>query len=183
MEITCEAFNVQDQFKSWRYEDVVEHYRRIALPFAVASINVQGDLNIGNIIRTACVFAARDFFILGRRRFDRRSTVGATNYIPFTAGPEELTVENLNFFLNERGYRPVFIEQGGANINRFNWNDDLLPCLIMGAENGGVPAELISPNDPVYSIEQYGVMRCLNVSSAAAIAISVVASRFNETGK
>ena len=179
-DITCEKFNVVDKFKTWTYEDVVKYYSLSALPYAVACFNIKGSLNTGNILRTSCCFSAERFFVIGDHRFDRRSCVGSQNYIPIdfldcTPNPQEL-----DQYLWERGYYSVFIEQGGYDINEINVLPyrNRKPCLIFGNESNGIPEEYLQ-DAVIYSIPQFGVMRSLNVSSAASICIEKVATKLN----
>ena len=74
-------FNVRDEFKDNTVAENVAICNRDRLKFSVGCINVTGDLNIGMMIRSACLFGAENFYIFGRNKFDKRSTVGAENYI------------------------------------------------------------------------------------------------------
>jgi tRNA G18 (ribose-2'-O)-methylase SpoU len=74
-------FNVRDEYKTNTYEQnvaiTVSEQRR----FSVGCINITGELNIGMMIRSACLLGAENFYIFGRKKFDKRSTVGAEKYI------------------------------------------------------------------------------------------------------
>ena len=70
-----------DEFKNMTLDQIQAIQKRESLPFAVAALNLTGGLNLGSIIRSAVIFGAEKFFIVGKRRYDRRSTVGAQNYI------------------------------------------------------------------------------------------------------
>lgn len=180
MSETCESFNVRDEYKSWNFTDLVTLYKDTALPFAVACFNVKGSLNTGVILRTACCFSAEKFFVIGEHRFDRRSCVGSQNYIPIDFLDRTPTPVELDEYLWNEGYYSVFIEQGGYPIDEINVLPyrNKKPCLIFGNESNGVPSEFLK-DAVVYSIPQYGVMRSLNVSSAASISIEKVATKLH----
>jgi hypothetical protein len=88
-------FNVADVYKNNSYQKNVEICRKDRLPFSVGTINITGELNVGMMIRSACLFGAEKFYTFGRKKYDKRSTVGAENYLdivqytyddPMTAG-------------------------------------------------------------------------------------------------
>lgn len=165
-------FNVHDFLQDLPVDQIQSFQKKESLPFAVAVCNVNGELNTSNILRSAVVFGASKFHIIGRRRFDRRGCVGSQNYIDINHIEDE--DEALEFLSDE--YTPVMIEQGGVDINTvsfYGWRKP--PCLIFGSEAEGLPEKYIDyankHNLPVYSIAQIGVIRSLNVASAAAITI------------
>ena len=69
-------FNVRDEFKDNTVAENVAICNRDRLKFSVGCINITGDLNIGMMIRSACLLGAENFYIFGRNKFDKRSTVG-----------------------------------------------------------------------------------------------------------
>jgi tRNA G18 (ribose-2'-O)-methylase SpoU len=161
----CNDFNVKDCFKNYTLNQLQQYVKENTRPFGVGIFNLKGSLNTGNIIRTAAAFSAADFFIIGNRQFDRRSLVGAGNYINVVY-MEEYNID----IINSLGYYPVFIEQGGKDINTFIPKGK--PLLIFGNEATGIPEKYLTEEH--YSITQTGVIRSLNVSSAAAIAINII---------
>jgi tRNA G18 (ribose-2'-O)-methylase SpoU len=171
--MSCENYNVQDRFKSFTLEEVQTYAKQSSLPFGVACFNVKGSLNTGTIIRTACCFSAADVFIIGPQRFDRRSLVGSNNYISIAP------LDDINQ-LSSFGYYPVYIEQGGKDLSTFTISSSLKPCLVFGSESSGIPQTLLE-NAEHYSITQFGVLRSLNVSAAAAIAINHVAHAVSQS--
>jgi tRNA G18 (ribose-2'-O)-methylase SpoU len=168
-------FNVHDWLQGLTLDKIKDTQKKETLPYAVAALNVQGDLNLSNMIRSAVVFGAEKFYIIGKQRFDRRGCVGAQNYIEFVQLSEDTALE----FLMEN-YMPALIEQGGSDLacaNFYGWRKK--PCLIFGSESRGLPETYLKTAAekylPTYSIDQIGVIRSLNVGSAAAIAMWKVA--------
>lgn len=172
------AFNVRDDLKSFD----VGYIKNLQPKFnyAIACFNVTGSLNVGNMVRSAVLFGADKVFILGRQKYDKRSTVGAENYID---------IDTQNFMLDEvnidyksaidmiaETYTPVFIEYHKKSV-KFNdyMNDSYVakPCFIFGNEGMGIPEEILETTEyPIVKINQYGVMRSLNVAVAAGIVMS-----------
>ena len=169
-------FNIIDELKNLSLDDVKAIQKAESLPFAVATVNVADDLNISNILRSAVVFGAKEFILVEKKRFDRRDCVGAQNYIQINQ--QEDSLEALNYMIEN--YEPMFIEQGGEDLycqDFYDW--DKPPCLIFGSESKGLPREYLdlAPHYkiPIISIAQVGVLRSLNVTAAAAIAMWKVA--------
>lgn len=158
----------------------VEELRTVAsikqLPYAVALANITGDLNTGIIIRTACVMGAQRVFVFGKKKYDRRSTVGAHNYIEtvyFESTHDTTPFDWLDAMQTIRvnGYTPVIIEQGGAPLYEFDPARIATPvCLVVGSEETGIPRS-VCDTELCYTIPQPGVLRSLNVSTAAGIAM------------
>ena len=170
--------NVRNDLKNHSYEQILEIQNSLTLPYAVAAINVNGDLNLGTIMRSAVLFTAERFLLFGNKRFDRRSTVGAQNYIAFDkieCDIVENEVDQSIFYntLKEYDYIPVFIETNGKDINYVDWKTIHRPCLVFGNEGYGISQKFIGDNQ-IVSIPQRGVMRSLNVASAASIACYLV---------
>ncbi|WP_158746593.1 TrmH family RNA methyltransferase [Acidisphaera sp. L21] len=174
--------NVRDALQGSTVEAIRVAQAAATLPFAIAAINLNGDLNIGVMMRTAVSFGAAHMFLFGQRRFDRRSTVGAHNYVDLVhivcdleghAVPRPL----FDVALAEHGYTPVFVEQGGTDLRTFDFRGVAAPpCLVFGNEGYGVPDSFIGGGQRI-SIVQRGVARSMNVSAAAAIACFVCSSQ------
>lgn len=196
MSETCENYNVRDEYKSMTYNEVAAEQKKLSLPYAAAVMNVQGDLNVGVVMRSATLFGAERFFVLGKRKWDRRSAVGCHNYIEVHAVPAPIedgviprdVLDELCLFY---GYYPVFVEQGGYDLQDtvFMHGSYLLrrsilqnttrkPLFIFGNEQHGISKSYIN-GDLTVSIEQTGVMRSLNVSAAASIVLHRVYTQLN----
>jgi tRNA G18 (ribose-2'-O)-methylase SpoU len=176
------SFNVADEYKHLPVEMLKSTAFARQLPFAVALANITGDLNIGVIIRTACVMGAQKVFVFGRKKYDRRSTVGAHHYIDVLPHDVTSTTGALDWdaalqTIRVNGYTPVIIEQGGAPLHTLNVTTYHPLCLVFGAEDCGIPSS-ICRQESCYSIPQPGILRSLNVSTAAGIAMWHVTQQF-----
>ena len=176
IEQTCAwNWNVQDEYKHLSMPELSKVMDASRLPYAVCILNLAGDLNVGMIMRTACIMGAERLIIFGRRRYDKRSTVGAQNYIPVAriAGLNEdlsFDVEAFDATMSHWNYQPVFIETGGNSIDATDWKSiSPKPCLVFGNEGQGIPDYIMRDYMRV-SIDQRGVLRSLNVAVAAGIA-------------
>lgn len=179
------GFNVHDDLKNLTVPELRKICDSQRNPFAVCALSVTGDMNIGSIIRTSCLFGAEKVIVLGRKKFDRRGLVGSMNYIDveFPGGlcNESLTIDKRCFINAMEGYIPIFVEQGGFELGQFNWRDKFYyfgnqkPCLVFGNENRGIPKNILDlfvSRSFRVSIPQKGVIRSHNVSVASGIVIS-----------
>lgn len=169
------SFNVADAFKHLSIDELKTVAESRRLPFAVALANISGDLNTGVIIRTACVLGAEKVFIFGRRKYDRRSTVGAHHYIDIqhhdcATADDAFDWDTALHTIRVNGYTPVLIEQQGQPLYTLNVSFYHPLCLVLGAEDCGIPNEVCA-KEAVYTIPQPGILRSLNVSTAAGIAM------------
>ena len=171
-ETASRHYNVADEYKDNTVEENRERCRKDSLPFSIAAMSVAGDLNIGMMMRTASLLGASDFFIFGRRKYDKRSTVGAQNYINVHRYP--MDVKFVHDVCQDTGYTPVFIEQGGLTIPLSDVERSMMPrrpMLVFGSESDGIPEDIIYsfPDSPIISIPQRGVLRSYNVATAMSI--------------
>lgn len=175
-ETASKHFNVADIYKSNSYQKNVEVCRKDKLPFSVGTINITGELNIGMMIRSACLFGAEKFYTFGRKKYDKRSTVGAENYLnivqytyddPMTA--DESILHDLKQLQNK--HEIILCETGGNELGGdHNWEAFNSPLFLFGSESFGIP-ENISQEFIKVSIPQRGVLRSFNVSAAMNIII------------
>ena len=171
-ETASRHYNVADEYKDNTVEENRERCRKDSLPFSIAAMSVAGDLNIGMMMRTASLLGARDFFIFGRKKYDKRSTVGAQNYINVHRYP--MDVKSLHEVCQDTEYQPVFIEQGGLTVPLTEGEWDRMPTkpmFVFGSESDGIPEDIMYtfPYAPIISIPQHGVLRSYNVAAAMSI--------------
>ena len=173
-------FNVRDEYKTNTYEQNVAITLSEQRRFSVGCINITGELNIGMMIRSACLLGAENFYIFGRKKFDKRSTVGAEKYInivqyvfddPIHADTE--INERLEYLLPWNNV--VLCEHGGTMVGSHKAKqlyqaEFMRPLFVFGSESHGVP-EVVANNPHFYklTIPQRGVLRSFNVSAAMNI--------------
>lgn len=184
--------NVADWLQDRTSDEIQQINSMRKLNYSVACLNVTGDLNTGIIIRTATIFGAQNCFLIGRRKYDRRTTVGAHKYLNVIRGGDDaLNAAGFQKLMNEHNVVPIFVEQGGVAIGSTEFKEWFATesfgeskrrhyCLVFGNEGIGIGRDLLSLSEkfgtPIVSVPQFGIMRSLNVSACAAIVIS----RFSE---
>ena len=180
-------FNVHDHLKEKSIEELYDINMQARLPYAVCILNIEGNLNIGMTIRTACNLGAERVIVIGRKHYDKRSCVGSNHYFPidvikaYDFHSQQYEIDEFWNAMNKYNYRPFLMETGGKPIHAGTFKRLVQiakiknlpkPCLVFGSESAGLPKEIIDdPRSTVYSIPQLGVIRSFNVSSAAAISM------------
>ena len=171
-------YNVHTHLQGFSKEANRRHAGRSALGYAVLVYNLKGDKNTGMIIRTSVIMGASKVFIIGMRKYDERTVVGAKHYIDVEriAG-----IPNPSELLSD--YSPICVEQGGVSLDNVQWRpyisglslaQEKPPCFIVGSEDCGLPEEFVAqcakmPGFMRVSIFQHGVLRSMNVATAHSI--------------
>lgn len=177
-----QMFNVREQYKDNTLEQNKKICKADRLTFSVGCINITGDLNLGMMIRSASLLGAENFYIFGRNKWDRRSTVGAENYINIVQyvfddpiGSDERIHKQL--LKLARNHSVVLCDNGGFELGKNSHKFYTItpfpnPLFIFGSESHGIPQSIVQSNDfPVVSIPQRGVLRSFNVSAAMNIVV------------
>lgn len=173
--------NVRDELQNLSVAEICEHYKNNCNRDAVMCMNIQGEFNIGTIIRTASLFSMEKVILIGKRMYDKRTTVGMHNYITVerisaTTGDqnERLDIPIIIQLLIDYSkiYQIILIEQGGVDLKNIHTvlDNDKPKMFILGTENDGIPNEILQMKDQlsalIVSIRQTGVGRSFNVGVA-----------------
>jgi tRNA G18 (ribose-2'-O)-methylase SpoU len=160
--------NVVDRYRYWTREAIVADLDERRHPLHVAIENLQHDLNIGSIVRTANAFAVAEVHVVGRRRWNRRGAMVTDRYqhlrhhedvAAFAAWADEAALPVLGVD-NAEGAVPLET----ASLPR--------ACvLVFGQEGPGLSAQALAACDAVLAIAQFGSTRSINVGTAAGIAM------------
>ena len=135
--------------------------------FGILLVNIDYDNNSGNIIRTANAMGAGEVILYGRRKFDRRSSMGTEFYMDF----EQIKyVEEIDEILKE--YQIIVgLENGikAKSLIDYKWDKSKKTLICLGQEGNGIPKEILDKCHDLVEIPQVGSVRSLNVGTAAGI--------------
>lgn len=154
------------------------------LPFAVAIPNVLSvDVNPGTIIRSACAFGASAVFLFGKRRYDRRPTIGTHHYVSVVHYTQDQPDDPFDWEFMMRtirlnDYTPVIIEKGGPALTQFSPTTTDPVCLVVGAECLAVPRD-VCQQERWYSIPTPGVGLTVSAATTASIAMHHVVTHLH----
>jgi 23S rRNA (guanosine2251-2'-O)-methyltransferase len=161
--------NVTDQLAWARREDILETINENKIPISLLLVNIERDNNIGNIIRSANTFGVEEVLIYGRKKFDRRTSVGAEFFMKF---------RHIRFIEEIAPLRQEFdlilgLEQTKTSVelHSYQWPENQNILIAVGNEGKGLPQEILDICDTTLEIEQYGTTRSLNVSVATGIVL------------
>lgn len=165
--------NLIDHFKYWRHDAILAALDARRNPFVVVLENFGYDFNIATAIRNANAFLAREVWIVGRRRFDRRGAMGTHRYQHVHHSTDEAA---LLARLHGEGKRIVAVDNipGAESLFDYRWSRDSV--LIFGQEQIGVCPDALAAADDVVYIPQYGSTRSINVGTASGIAMYAYAA-------
>ena len=158
--------NVEDRFRYWRHDAIVEELDTARHAFHVAVENWEHDFNIGSVIRTANAFNAKAFHIVGRRRWNRRGAMVTDRYqhvrhhediAAFAAWAKDATLPII----------AVDNVPGSVPVDRADLPEHCV--LLFGQEGPGLSPEAVTAAQGVVEITQYGSTRSINASAAAAV--------------
>eukprot|EP01064_Diplonema_japonicum_P004136 TRINITY_DN12712_c0_g1_i1.p1 TRINITY_DN12712_c0_g1~~TRINITY_DN12712_c0_g1_i1.p1 ORF type:complete len:210 (+),score=40.38 TRINITY_DN12712_c0_g1_i1:38-667(+) len=138
-------------------------------PYVVCVLNVHGCLNVGAIMRSAHLSGCSKIVVFGRRKYDKRSAVGAFHWMEVErvegmakdlgkVGKEVLEDEDYELsadvfleYMNKNGYRPVFVEQAEDSVvftqdsvMTIVRDSSATPCFVFGNEQYGVPPNILA---------------------------------------
>ena len=163
-----DARNVADHFRYWRLEAIVAELARHRAPLHVAIENLEHDLNIGSIVRTANAFNVAGVHIVGRRRWNRRGAMVTDAYLDVSHHPD---IASLGAWAADEDTSIVAVDivPGSEPLETAQLPERCV--LLFGQEGPGLTHESLARADRVVSVTQYGSTRSMNVAAAAAIAM------------
>ena len=160
--------NVEDRFRYWRHDAIVEHLDRARHPLHVAVENWTHDFNIGSVIRTANAFNVAAFHIVGRRRWNRRGAMVTDRYLHEEHHPD---IASLCGYARDRALTIVAVDNvpGSVPIERCALPREAV--LVFGGEGPGLTRQARDAAEVCVHISQFGSTRSMNAGAAAAIAM------------
>ncbi len=159
--------NVTDSYKGCHDMCIVANMQTKSLDIIIVTESVNYDFHKGNILRTAEGFNLREFWIVGKKKWDKRPAVGSYNRMKprFADTLDEMMAQV------PLGYTVVTLDNvpGSVSMIDFVWPDKTI--LIVGEEGRGVSQQAIDIADKVVYIPMAGSVRSFSVSTAAGMAI------------
>jgi tRNA G18 (ribose-2'-O)-methylase SpoU len=183
------SYNVHDRLKDKNVEELKLIADSDRMYYSICLMNLEHDLNIGNCIRTAHLMGCDTVYLFGRRRYDLRSTVGANHYQNIVKFEVEDIEDNQQIhdrfceMVETNNLVPLLIDMTDRSkslekmaeivsvVTDFYNPYRKQPLLVFGNEQAGIPESIKNTFFNHFHINQRGVMRSLNVASAAAIAM------------
>ena len=168
--------NVLDGLKELSIPDIAKYCHSNSIPASVAMINIGGDFNLSTIVRNANFFGFRSVHYVGKKRWDKRGSVGTHHYTPMYHHKDEPA------FLYQFAYGRTIIavennipEYEDKTVNLFDYKFDTVtePIFVFGEENKGLSNIILDRANIILTIPNYGSVRSLNVGTTSGIVMGV----------
>lgn len=156
--------NVIDSMKGNTEDEIREHLRTTANPFAVCFEHWISDFNMASGIRNANAFNAKEVFYIGDKKWDKRAAVGVYNYTEVQWLP---TVEELNKLHDKYIFVGIDNVPGSITISNYNWPSNAL--MVFGEEGVGLTPAMQAMCNDIVEIPMFGSVRSLNCGVASGI--------------
>lgn len=169
--------NVIDSYKTWLAEDIradLEPKRSEAVQIFQ---NLAGDFNKAVGVRNSNAFLAKESYIVGRRKYDPRGTVGCKHYENIYHA--ENLVEVIEK-LHSEGYT-IYAVDNIMEYDPVNIWDAEIPeksAFLFGEEGSGLSKDDIDLCDGMLYVSMYGSVRSLNVGACSAVVLAEYSRRF-----
>lgn len=167
--------NVLDNLKNLSIPDIANYCHSRSIMASVAMININGDFNLSTMIRNANFFGFRSVHYVGKRKWDKRGSVGTHHYTPIYHHKDEES-----FLAQCSGRTLIAIENNipeydDKTINLFHYKFDntLEPIFIFGEESKGLSNLILDRANVILTIPNYGSVRSLNVGTTSGIVMGL----------
>jgi len=171
--------NVVSKYKEWVNAEIRADLQKNRSECINIFINLSGDFNKASAIRSHNAFLGKEVYIVGRRRYDTRGTVGTYHYENVYHADDLREVVDK---LHREGYI-IFAVDNIEKYNPENIFDVEFPiksAFLYGEEGDGLSKRSIQMCDRMIYIQQYGSVRSLNVASAASIIMYEYTRQYNK---
>ena len=145
-----------------------EEYRRGLRPFAVAAFDITKEHNVGSLVRTAHAVAAEEVVLVGEREWNVEAARTSELFTTVVHLPD---LDAFRHHITAARWNLVAVELDDRAVNLFEAEYPVRPCFLLGAELGGVPAELLAAANLVVQIPQWGLVPSLNLAVAGSIVL------------
>ena len=172
--------NVADEFKGMSDDFIRLELQKRRTDMVSIAMNLTHDFNKSAVLRAHNAHAGKEFVFINRvneqnptdptgvKRWDKRGAVGTFNYssVRHTVDWESLFSE-----LRADGYR-IYAVDNTPGFDPKPIYDTVMPeksAFVYGEEGPGLSVEMIEACDEMIYIPQFGTVRSLNISQAAAV--------------
>ena len=183
-----ETRNIIDHYAYWRDVAIRADLDTRRFNYSVVCCNIGNDFNIATVIRNANAFLAEKVIIYGKKKYDRRGTVGTHHYTNFHHVRD---IDSLSDFFNQSSFsvsgenrrqiRIIGIDNipCAKNVNDYDYDPNVHYIMVFGQEQIGIPQDALDFCDDIVYIPQYGSVRSINVGCASSIIMNDYCSKIS----
>ena len=171
--------NVVEKYKTWIEEEIRADLQKNRTGIVSIFLNIEHNLNIACAIRSNNAFLGNNVYIVGKKRYDKRGSVGVHHY------ENVYYSDNLNEvikYLHSLGYT-IYAVDNIMEYDPKNILDVSFPyksAFLYGSEGAGLSKSEIELCDKMVYIQMFGSVRSLNVACAATVVEYEYSRRWRE---
>ena len=166
--------NVLDHLKDLTVPEIREHCVSRTTDSSVGMINIGGDFNLSTMVRNANFFGFRDVHYVGKKKWDKRGSVGTYHYTPMYNYTDESS------FISQCVGRTIIGVENNipryshktVNLFHYDFDNNVEPIFLFGEENRGLSDFILDRCDIIITIHNYGSVRSLNVGTTSGIVMA-----------
>ena len=169
--------NVLDSLKDLAIPEIAKYCHSNSMPASVAMINIGGDFNLSTMVRNANFFGFRSVHYVGKKKWDKRGSVGTHHYTPMYYYKDE---EEFIKTISSTGRPLIAIENNipefkdiTFNLFNFDFSNVDEPVFVFGEEKAGLSETILMAATCILTIPNYGSVRSLNVGTTSGIVMGV----------
>lgn len=174
--------NVVDSLKNYSVSDIAKYCNTNSIPASVAMINVDGDFNLSTLVRNANFFGFRSVHYIGKKKWDKRGSVGTHHYTPMYYHKDEIS------FLTQCSTRTVIAVENNipnyadktTDLFDYDFSKVSEPIFLFGEETKGLSEHILDFADFIVTIPNRGSVRSLNVGTTSGIIMSVYRNYYDK---
>ena len=173
--------NIADEFKGMSVDAIRLAVQKIRTPMVNIAMNLTSDFNKSSVLRAHNAHAGREFVLVNRvneqdpsntegiKKWDKRGAVGTAHYETLKYVTDW---ETLFEGYRAEGYTIYAVDNNvdfGEPVAIYNEVFPEKTAFVYGEEGLGLSPEMIRACDAMVYIPQFGTVRSLNISQAAAV--------------
>jgi tRNA G18 (ribose-2'-O)-methylase SpoU len=163
--------NVIDSLKALSIPEIKEHCQKRAMNASIGMVNIEGDFNLSTLVRNANFFGFKSVHYVGKKKWDKRGSVGTHHYTPLYHHKNEES-----FILQSTNRTIISVENNipkhshkTVSLFDYKFNNIIEPIFLFGEENRGLSNYILDRSDIIITIPNYGSVRSLNVGTTSGI--------------
>jgi tRNA G18 (ribose-2'-O)-methylase SpoU len=167
--------NIIDSLKHLSIPEIQEYCSAKSIPASVAMVNIEGDFNLSTMIRNANFFGFSSVHYIGKKKWDKRGSVGTHHYTPLYYHKDEQS------FISQCSARTIIAVENNipeyahkiVNLFDYKYDNIIEPIFLFGEENKGLSDTILDRADIIITIPVYGSVRSLNVGTTSGIVMGI----------
>lgn len=163
--------NVADMYKSWTMNEIRADLDSKRTPLVSVFMNLTHEFNKASGIRASNAYLGNHVYLVGRRKYNKKGTVGTHQYEHVSSAS---TLKEVVELLHNDGYTVFAVDNIYEYEPKNIWDVELpyKSAFVYGEEMRGLQPEEIALCDDMVYCQMYGSVRSLNVAQCSAVVMN-----------